>query len=116
MIAQTVKNHESDQDNECLLIRTAQDPTHQDVPNVLIGSFEAAEADADPQEALAPPHVAGRHRDLPHVQRLAAVHLHLDGPLHVQLQQLFEVVVVFVLSEINTLKPSSILLCADFYY
>lgn len=68
------------------------------MPNVFIGSLEAAEADADSQQALAAPRGAGHDGGLPHRQRLAAVQQHLDGPLHVHFQQLFEGVVVLVLS------------------
>lgn len=70
---------------------------HQDMPNIFIGSLEAAEANADSQKPLAAPHVAGRDRRLPHCQRLAAIQQHLDGLLHVHLQQLFQGVIVPVL-------------------
>ena len=47
--------------------------THQDVPNILIGSFKAAEADAEPQQSWAAPHGAGCDGGLSHCQHLAAV-------------------------------------------
>lgn len=67
------------------------------MPNIFIGSLEAAEANADSQKPLAAPHVAGRDSRLPHCQRLAAIQQHLDGLLHVHLQQLFQGVIVPVL-------------------
>lgn len=77
---------------------------HQDMPDVLIGSFEAAEADADPQKPLAPPRVARRDGGLPHGLRLAVVQQHLDGQLHVGFQQLLQRVVVPPLSDMDTFE------------
>lgn len=77
--------------------------THQDVPNIFIGSLKVAEANADPDEPLAAPHVAGCDGGFPHCQRLAAVQQHLYGPLQVHLQQLSQGVVVLVLREVETL-------------
>lgn len=71
--------------------------THQHMPDVLIGSFEAAEADADTQKALASPHVARGDGGLPQLQCLAAIHQHLHRLLHVSLQEVLQRVVVFVL-------------------
>lgn len=76
--------------------------THQNMPNVFICSFKAAEANADSQEPVAAPHAAGRDRRLTHAQSLAAVQQHLDGPLHVGPQQLFQGVIDLVLSQIKT--------------
>lgn len=39
--------------------------THKHMPDVLIGSLEAAEADADTQKALSSPHVARGDGGLP---------------------------------------------------
>lgn len=69
------------------------------MPNVFIDSFKAAEANANPYEPLAAPHVAGYDGRLPHRQRLAAVQQHLDRPLRVDPQYLFQGVVVSVLPE-----------------
>ena len=71
------------------------------MPHVLVGPVEAAEADADPQEALAAPQAAGGHRGLSQLQCLAAVHQHLNGTLHVHLEQVFQRVIVFVLQGID---------------
>lgn len=73
------------------------------MPNIFIGSFKAAEANADPQEPLAAPHAAGRDSRVPHQHCLAVVQLHPNGPLHVHLQQLLQGVIIFVLSEISAL-------------
>lgn len=43
------------------------------MPNVFIGSFKAAEANADPHQPLAAPQAAGHDGRLPDGQRLAAV-------------------------------------------
>lgn len=48
--------------------------THQNMPDVLIGSFKAAKADADPQKTLAAPHVAGSNSGFPQLEGFAAVH------------------------------------------
>ncbi len=82
--------------------------THQDMPNIFIGSLKGAEANADPQEALTAPHGAGCNRCLPHRQRLATVQQQLGGSLHVHLQHLFQGVIVFVLSEKKTFKSLAI--------
>lgn len=74
------------------------------MPNIFIDFLEAAEADADPNEPLAPPHAAGCDGGLPHCQGPAAVQQHLDGPLHVHSQHLFQRVVVLVLPD--TVKTS----------
>lgn len=63
--------------------------TYQHMPNIFIGPFKAAEPNTDSQKSLATPHVAGCDSRLPHCHRLATVQQHLDGPLHVDLQQLF---------------------------
>lgn len=78
------------------------------MPNILIGSFKAAEANAEPQKALAAPRVAGRDGCLPDSLRPAVVQQHLDRPLHVHSQQLFQGVVVPVLlqTHVNTLNSA----------
>lgn len=68
------------------------------MPNVFVDSLEVAEADADPDKAVAPPHGAGRDDGLPHRQSPAAVEQHGDRPLHVHTQQLLQSVVVLVLA------------------
>lgn len=47
--------------------------THQNMPNIFIGPFKAAEANTDSQKPLATPHVAGCDSRLPHRHRLAIV-------------------------------------------
>lgn len=72
--------------------------THQDVPNVTGDSLEAAEADGDADQAVAPPQGAGRDDGLPQGQGSAAVELQGDGPTHVLLQHVLQGVVVLVLA------------------
>ena len=69
--------------------RSAGERTHQNMPNVFICSFKAAEANTDPQEPLASPHIAGCDRRLSQLQCLATVHQHLDRFLHINLQNFF---------------------------
>lgn len=47
--------------------------THQNMPDIFIDSLKAAEANADPEQPLAAPHVARYDGGLPHCQSLAAV-------------------------------------------
>lgn len=54
------------------------DPTYQDVPHILIGSFEAAEADAGPEKTLTAPHVTRRHLHLPNTLCFRVVQLESD--------------------------------------
>lgn len=75
--------------------------THQNVPNIFIRFFKAAEAHADPYEPAAAPQAAGHHGGLPDAQRLAAVQQHLHGLFHVPVQQLVQGVVVPVLEKEN---------------
>lgn len=77
------------------------------MPHVLVGSLEAAEADADPQEPLTAPHVAGCDRGLTQLQSLTAVHQHLHWLLHVGLQQILQCVIVLVLKQTNKNKPTT---------
>lgn len=72
---------------------------HQDVPDVLIGSLVAAEADAGTEEALSSPHVAGHHLQLTNPQGLAAVNLHLHSFLHVGFQDVLKQLILFILVE-----------------
>lgn len=81
--------------------------THQNMPNVLIGSLEAAESNADSEKATAAPRVAGRDGGLPHRERLAAVQQHLHGPLHVDPQQLLKRVVIPVLLQIRSCEDTA---------
>jgi len=73
--------------------------THQHMPHILIGSLEAAEADAGAQQTLATPHVAGRHLKLPHTLGFWAVHFEFDRFLHVGLQEVFQQVAFFILGK-----------------
>ena len=57
-------------------------PTHQNMPDVLVGSLEAAEADADSEQSLAAPHVGRHDLQLADPLRLAAVDQHLGLLLH----------------------------------
>lgn len=76
--------------------------THQDMPNIFIGSLEAAEPNADTEKATAAPRGAGRDGGLPHRKGLAAVQQHLHRPLYIDLQKLFQRVVIPVLLEISS--------------
>lgn len=66
----------------------------QDVPDVLVGTLKAAEADTDAKQALATPQVAGSDGNIAHLQRLAAEHGHSYRLLHVGLQQVLQCLVV----------------------
>lgn len=68
----------------------------QHVPNIFVGPIEAAEPDANPQQALAAPQVAGCDRGLPQLQGFAAVDEHLHRLLHVGFQQVLQSVVVLI--------------------
>lgn len=61
---------------------------HQDVPDILIGSLVAAEANTGPQQALSSPHVTGHHLQLTNPRGFSAVHLHPHPFLHVGFQNL----------------------------
>lgn len=67
------------------------------MPDVLIGSFKAAEAHAGAEQTLATPHVAGRHLQLPRALGLGVVHFQFDRLLHVGLQEVFQQVALFIL-------------------
>lgn len=69
------------------------------MPDILVGSFEAAESNADPQQTLTAPHVAGCDCGFPELQSFTAVHQHLHRLLHVGLQQVLQRVVVLVLTQ-----------------
>jgi len=71
--------------------------TYQYVPHVFIGPIEATETNAHPQQALPPPHVAGRHGCFPQFQCLAAVHQHFYRFFNICFQQVLESVIVFIL-------------------
>lgn len=71
--------------------------TYQHVPNIFVGPIETAEPDANPQQALAAPQVAGCDRGLPQLQGFAAVDEHLHRLLHVGFQQVLQSVVVLIL-------------------
>ena len=49
--------------------------THQDVPHVLVGALEGAEADGHPEQPLAAPQLGGRDAEGAHRLALAGVHL-----------------------------------------
>lgn len=67
------------------------------MPDVLIGSFKAAEAHAGAEQTLATPHVAGRHLQLPRALGFGVVHFQFDRLLHVGLQEVFQQVALFIL-------------------
>lgn len=77
---------------------------HQNMPDVLIGSLIAAEANTGPQQALAPPHVTGHHLQLTNPQCFGAVHLHLHQPLHVGFQNLLQMLVLLILVMVKVRK------------
>lgn len=81
--------------------------TYQHVPDIFVGPIEAAKTNADPQKALAAPHIAGSHRRLPELQCLAAVDQHLHRLLHVCFQQVLEGVIVFILGGGEGMKQQS---------
>lgn len=57
--------------------------TYQNMPNVLVGSFEAAEADAGAQQTLTPPHVTGYHLQFPHPLAFWVEYFKFDCFLHI---------------------------------
>ncbi len=73
--------------------------THQNMPDVLIGSLKAAKADADPQKTLTAPHVAGSNSSFPQLQGFAAVHQHFHRFFNTSLQYVFQRVIILVLGE-----------------
>lgn len=73
------------------------DEAHQNVPDVLISSLVAAEANTGPQQARSSPHVTGHHVQLAHPHGFSAVHLHLHSFLHVGFQKLLQHLIFFVL-------------------
>lgn len=77
----------------------AFDGAHQNVPDILIGSLVAAEANTSTQQALPPPHITGHHVHLADPHGFSAVHLHLHPPLHVGLQPLLQQVVFLILGK-----------------
>lgn len=70
----------------------------EDVPDILVGALERTEANADAEQALATPAVAGHDAHLADTLCLAAVHGHLDLLVQVRLEQLLERVIVPVQS------------------
>lgn len=73
--------------------------THQYVPDILISSLVAAEANAGTQEPLAAPHVTGHHVQLSDPRGFSAVHFHPHGLLHVGFQDLLQQVVFLILAQ-----------------
>ena len=67
------------------------------MPDVFIRSLKAAESYRDPQQALAPPHVARGDGGFPQLQCLGGVDQHSHRFLHAGLQQVLQRVVVLVL-------------------
>lgn len=67
------------------------------MPDVLIGSFKAAETHASAQQTLATPHVAGGHLQLPHALGFGVVHFQFHRLLHVGLQEVFQQAALFIL-------------------
>lgn len=71
------------------------------MPHVLVGSLEAAEADARTQQTLTTPHVTGSHLQLPHPLRFGVVHLEFDWFLHIGFEKVFQQVTLFILEKIG---------------
>lgn len=70
---------------------------HQDMPDILIGSLVAAEANTGTQQALPSPQVTGHHLQLTNPHGFSAVHLHLHCLLHVCLQELLQQIILLIL-------------------
>ncbi len=83
--------------NSCLQLSLIAFSTHQNMPDVLIGSLKAAKADADPQKPLTAPHVAGSNSSFPQLQGFAAVHQHFHRFFNTSLQYVFQRVIILVL-------------------
>ena len=77
------------------------------MPNVLIGSFKAAEADASTQQALTTPHVTGCHLQFPHPLGFGVVHLKFDRFLHIGFEEVFQQVTFFILEKQRNMDDSS---------
>lgn len=86
--------------------------THQDVPDILIGSLVAAEADTGTEQALSSPHVAGQHLQLADPQGFAAVNLHLHIFLRVGFQDLLQQLILFILVK----KARTCYVCGKLYH
>lgn len=83
------------------------DLTYQDMPNILIGSFKAAEADTSAQQTLTTPHVTGYHLQLPHPLGFRVVHFKFDRFLHICFQEVFQQVTFFILERERNMDYSS---------
>ena len=71
------------------------------MPDILIGSLVAAEANTGTEQALSSPHVTGNHLQLTNSGGFRAVHLHPHRPLHVGFQKLLEQLILLILVNIN---------------
>ena len=69
------------------------------MPNILIGSFKAAEADASAKQTLTAPHVTGCHLQFPHPLGFGVVHLKFDRFLHIGFKEVFQQVAFLILEE-----------------
>ena len=58
--------------------------------------------DADAQQSLAAPVMAGDERDLTHTLSLAAVHQQFDWLLNVRFKKIFQVFIILVLEKKNS--------------
>lgn len=67
------------------------------MPDVLTGSFKAAEPHAGAEQTLAPPHVAGCHLQLSQALGFRVVHFEFHRLLHVGLQEFFQQVALLIL-------------------
>lgn len=67
------------------------------MPDVLIGSFKAAEADTGTKQTLTAPHVTGCHLQFPHPLGFRVVHFKFYGFLHIGFQKVFQQVAFFIL-------------------
>lgn len=83
------------------------------MPDILIGSLIAAEANTGTEQALTSPHVTGHHVKLTNPGGFSAVHLQLHCSLHVGFQELLQQVVLLILvdSDRRTQNSRSSILC-----
>ena len=78
------------------------------MPDILIGSLKAAEANGDAQQTLASPHVTRGNGGLPQLQGLGGVDQHPDWLLNAGLQQVLQCVIIFVLENMRKLRKLSV--------
>lgn len=79
------------------------------MPDILIGSLVAAEANTGAQQAMSSPHVTGHHVQLTNIHGFRAEHLHCHGPLHVGVQKLLQEVILLILGYSNKRNQSALI-------